>query len=361
MVNYMLFNFLAPSRLSIWWTLGFSLGMMIVAQVLSGFCLACYYVPEVDVALNSVVSIVKEVNGGWFIHHIHSCGASAIFFLLYFHMLKSLFYYSYTSRRRVWWSGILIYIFLSLEAFLGYILPWGQMAYWAGTVITNLIQVVPVLGGSLYCLILGGSNLGSSTLRRFYILHVLIPFFIFGLILLHLFFLHEKGSSTPYFWASSFRFVRFYPTLFFFDLFSFCLIFLIFLVFVFQFPYLLGDVQNWVPVDSLQTPVSIVPEWYFLWDYAVLRCIPNKVLGVLVLVFFYLLLVLFPLLKGKGRVIQGVINPIYCLFALAVFIGFFSLSCLGATPPEWPYVRVTRFYLFYTIVLFLIALFFLRF
>lgn len=334
--NNALVDYPTPLNLSSWWNFGSLLGFCLVLQILTGLFLAIHYVGHIDLAFFSVSHLSRDVNYGWFLRFVHANGASFFFVFLYFHIGRGLYYGSYSSVPG-WSVGVLLFILVIATAFLGYVLPWGQMSFWGATVITNFLSAFPYVGSMLVEWIWGGFSVDNATLTRFYAFHFLVPFLIVGLRVVHLVFLHEVGANNPLgicSWGDRVSFHPYYSTK---DLFGFVLVFFILSFFVFSFPVLLGDPENFIPANPLVTPVHIQPEWYFLFAYAILRAIPNKLGGVVALIFSIVVLFFVPLTfcsKFRGEVFY----PLGQIFFWGFVSVFFILTWLGKCPVEVPYV-----------------------
>ena len=267
-----------PKNLSYWWNFGSIAGIALVIQILSGLFLAMHYVPNTQQAFDSVEHIMRDVNYGWLIRYIHAVGASMFFVALYAHMIRGLYYGSYKAPREIlWWAGIIIFLLTMATAFMGYVLPWGQMSFWGATVITNLFSAIPVVGKSIVEWLWGGYSVDNPTLNRFFVLHFLMPFLIVGVVLLHLLALHTAGSNNPTGVPIKTKkdAIPFHPYFTIKDLVGFAIFFLIFGYFLFFYPNVLGHPDNYIPANPLVTPAHIVPEWYFLPFYAILRAVPD--------------------------------------------------------------------------------------
>lgn len=337
-INGALVDLPAPSNLSIWWNFGSLLGLCLGIQIVTGLFLAIHYTAHVDLAFSSVVHITRDVNYGWLLRALHANGASWFFICIYFHVGRGIYYGSYIYQH-TWNIGVIL-LFLTIgTAFLGYVLPWGQMSFWGATVITNLLSAVPYVGTILVEWVWGGFAVDNATLTRFFTLHFLLPFGIAAITVLHLLFLHETGSNNPLGLNRDGEKVPFHSYYSFKDLVGFVtLLFLLSLLVLFS-PQLLGDPENFIPANPLVTPVHIQPEWYFLFAYAILRSIPNKLGGVVALVASVAILLILPLThQGKFRSLAFYpINQI--LFW--TFIGIFGiLTWIGACPVEAPYEQI---------------------
>lgn len=355
-LNGVLVDLPTPANISIFWNFGSLLGLTLVLQLLTGILLATRFRALSEFSFERVVLIFQDSNYGWLLRLLHSTGASFFFLFLYLHMGRGLYYGSY-NKMEVWNLGVIIYLLLIGTAFLGYVLPWGQMSYWAATVITNLLSAIPYFGPSLVQWVWGGFAVGSPTLVRFFALHYLLPFVVTALVVLHIFFLHSNGSNNPLGFSSITYKVPFHYSYSVKD----SLYFLVFLFFLLFFSLTLGyafiDAENFIPANPLVTPVHIQPEWYFLFAYAILRSIPNKLGGVLALLMSILVMFIFPLLSPKfsgGVVFSPVLR---CLFWFFV-ANFFILTWLGIMPAEPPFVVVSQVStIFYFFLIFLIFIF----
>ena len=326
----------SPSNLSIWWNFGSLLGLCLGIQILTGLFLAIHYTGDVRCAFDSVVHITRDVNYGWFLRAIHANGASFFFICIYCHIGRGLYYGSYLFTP-TWGTGIVILLLTIGTAFLGYVLPWGQMSFWGATVITNLVSAVPYVGKIIVEWIWGGFAVDNATLSRFYALHFLLPFTILALVVLHLLFLHETGSNNPLGLNSDGDKVPFHLYYTRKDLVGFViLLFLLVLIVLFS-PQIITDPENFIPANPLVTPVHIQPEWYFLFAYAILRSIPNKLGGVVALLASILILGLLPFLytrKLRGFMFYP-LNQVYFWFFVGIFL---ILTWIGACPVEDPFI-----------------------
>lgn len=330
-------------------------GLFLVIQIVTGIFLAMYYVPHVDFAFNSVENIMRNINGGWLVRYFHANGASFFFFVVYVHIFRGIYYGSYMyPRAPLWTSGVVIFLLMMATAFLGYILPWGQMSYWGATVITNLFSVVPIYGPNIVELLWGDFSVSGATLNRFYSLHYFLPFAIAGLSLIHLTLLHESGSNNPLGINQKVKSVPFYPYFYIKDLFFFFIVLFFFGYFVFFFPNALGHPDNYIPANPFVTPSHIVPEWYFLPFYAILRSIPSKLGGVLTMFGAIVMLLILPLLN-TSKVRSNLFRPIF-RFAYWFLVGdFLILGWIGQQPVESPFIEIgvgaTAFYFIFFLAL----------
>jgi ubiquinol-cytochrome c reductase cytochrome b subunit len=271
----------APINLSYAWSFGALAGICLGIQIVTGIFLAMHYTPHIDLAFSSVEHIMRDVNSGWLIRYMHANGASMFFIVVYCHIFRGLYYGSYMApREHLWCSGVVIFLLMMATAFMGYVLPWGQMSFWGATVITNLFSAIPVAGPSIVEWLWGGFSVDNATLNRFFSLHFLMPFVIAGMVIAHIALLHRDGSNNPLGIDSSMDKIAFYPYYYVKDLFSVVVFVVFFSLFLFYYPNLLGHPDNYIPADPMSTPAHIVPEWYFLPFYAILRSIPDKLGGV---------------------------------------------------------------------------------
>ena len=330
-----------PSNISYMWNFGSLLGVCLIIQIITGVTLAMHYNPSSLEAFNSVEHIMRDVNNGWLIRYLHSNTASAFFFIVYLHIGRGLYYGSYRAPRTlVWTIGTVIFILMMATAFLGYVLPYGQMSLWGATVITNLMSAIPWVGQDIVEFIWGGFSVNNATLNRFFALHFVLPFILAALVVMHLIALHDSaGSSNPLGTSGNYDRIPFAPYFIFKDLITIFLFILILSVFVFFMPNVLGDSENYVMANPMQTPPAIVPEWYLLPFYAILRSIPNKLLGVIAMFSAILILLTMPLVdQSRSRGLQ--FRPLSKV-AFFVFLGnFLILMELGAKHVESPYIEL---------------------
>lgn len=330
-INNIVVDLPTPKNISNFWNLGSCLGLVLAIQIISGILLASRYTGEINIAYESVVYIIREVPGGWFVRNVHASGASIFFICIYIHIARRLFYRSYINSK-TWYRGVTIYILSMATAFIGYLLPWGQISYWGATVITNLFSAIPYAGHRIVSWIWGGFAVGGATLSRFYAVHYVLPFIITGFVVIHLIFLHDQGSSNPLGVNRNGSKVCFHMSFTSKDVAGFILLLAIFRYFVFFAPHLLGDPENYIPGNSLVTPTHIKPEWYFLWVYAILRSVPSKLGGVLLLVRALLMLYILP--NSRGR--RGANTYTAPILIMVVVL----LSWVGASPVEYPYEEI---------------------
>ena len=355
-----------PKNLNYWWTFGSILTFCLIIQIVTGIVLSMHYVAHVDLAFESVEKIMRDVNYGWLIRYIHSTGSSMFFLAVYIHIFRSLFYGSHKSPRElIWIIGMLIYILMMAAAFTGYVLPWGQMSFWGATVITNLFSAIPVVGESVVNWVWGGYSVGNPTLNRFFSLHYLIPFLILGLVILHIWALHVPGNNNPVgieIKKPSKDTVPFHPYITIKDIFALLMFMIIFSGFVFFSPNVLGHPDNYIPANPLITPEHIVPEWYLLPFYAILRSVPDKLGGVLLMFGSLFVLVILPWLD-TSKVRSAIFRPMYRQFFWIFVIDTLALGYLGAMPAEGVYLflaRISTAYYFLHFIVILPALGFLE-
>jgi len=339
-----LIGYLTALNLTYFWNFG-SLAMLALGlQVITGILLAMWYVPHVELAFSSIDFVMREVWGGWIIRYMHLNGASFFFFVLYCHILRSLYYGTYAgSRAHVWYSGIGILALSMAAAFFGYVLPWASMSFWAATVITSLLTTVPVIGDSLVTFVWGGYGIAQPTLTRIYCLHFLIPLVIVTLVIVHIYLLHGTGSSDPLGEPRSYIQVSFHPYYTVKDILGYLVYFIVFLYFVFYLPNALNHPLNYVLADPLITPPHIVPEWYFLPFYAILRSIPSKGLGVLAFALSFIFLAILPLISPNIFVRSANERLLYRIVVWLFVCDVIFLGWLAAHPAEAPYVEYSQY------------------
>ena len=348
LVNSYIIDSPQPASISYLWNFGSLLGTCLVLQILTGIFLAMHYQPHVDFAFNSVEHIMRDVNNGWAVRYTHANVASFFFIFVYAHIARGLYYGSYKAPRVLLWAiGVIIFIVMMATAFLGYVLPYGQMSLWGATVITNLLSAIPVFGQDLVELIWGGFSVSNATLNRFFSLHYLLPFLLAALVVAHLIALHTHGSNNPNGISSSGDRISMHPYFTFKDLVTIFFFFLVLSILVFYFPNFLGHSDNYIPANPMQTPASIVPEWYLLPFYAILRSIPNKLLGVIAMFGSLLILLILPytdLSRIRGSSFRPLMKFAFWLFV----VDFIILMWIGSQHPNSPYVEIgqvaTAFY-----------------
>lgn len=350
-INGSLIDLPAPANLSLNWNYGSLLGLVLVIQLVRGIVLATRFSGHVDLSFDSVIRLYQDSGYGWLIRLIHSTGASFFFLFIYLHIGRNLYYGSYVYAE-LWNVGVVIYLILMGTAFLGYVLPWGQMSYWAATVITNLLSAIPYVGGIVVEWVWGGFAVSNPTLTRFFALHYLLPFVITALVVIHIFYLHIEGRSNPLGVTSTSNKVRFHYYYSVKDTFVFFVRLFVFMVFTLKYGYVFMDAENWIPANALVTPNHIQPEWYFLFAYAILRSIPNKLGGVIGLLIAVVVLFIFGF-TGFNLTYAGYFYSPVSRFIFWSFVAvFFLLTWLGRVPAERPYVEVA---LFSTVLYFLLV------
>src|SRR5215468_4722101 len=346
-----------PRNLNYWWTFGAILTFLLAAQIVTGIVLVMHYTPEASMAFNSVEHIMRDVNYGWLLRYLHSNGGSMFFLAAYIHIFRGMYYGSYKSPREVLWIlGVVIYLLMMATGFMGYVLPWGQMSYWAATVITNLFSAIPVVGEAIVTWLWGGFAVDNPTLNRFYALHYLLPFIIVAVVALHVVALHVHGSNNPL--GIDVKgpqdTVPFHPYYTIKDGFGLTVFLIVYAAFAFFYPNLLGEPVNYVPANPLVTPNEIVPEWYLLPFYAILRSIPDKLGGVIAMFGSIALLFVLPWLD-TSRVRSCTFRPIYKWFIPVLVIDVLVLGYCGAHPPEGYFVPLARvatvYYFFHFLIL----------
>ena len=354
-VDSHIINYPTPINLNYMWSFGSTAGMCLLIQIITGIFLAMHYTPHVDLAFNSVEHIMRDVNNGWLLRYLHANGASMFFIVVYSHIFRGLYFGSYMyPRGKLWSSGVIIFLLMMATGFMGYVLPWGQMSFWGATVITNLFSAIPLIGGSIVEWLWGGFSVDNATLNRFFSLHYLMPFVIAGLTIVHLSLLHNNGSNNPLGINTNVDTVPFYPYFYVKDLFAFLLFIALFSFFVFFYPNALGHADNYIPANPLVTPPHIVPEWYFLPFYAILRSIPDKLGGVVAMVSAILILLLLPIIN-TSEVRSSKFRPIFGLAYWFLVSDFILLGWIGQKPVESPYIEIgmgaTLFYFFFLLIL----------
>nr|BCL66017.1 cytochrome b [Pao suvattii] len=336
--NDMVIDLPTPSNISAWWNFGSLLGLCLIAQILTGLFLAMHYTPDIATAFSSVAHICRDVNYGWLIRNLHANGASFFFICIYFHIGRGLYYGSYLQKE-TWNIGVVLLLLVMATAFVGYVLPWGQMSFWGATVITNLLSAVPYVGNTLVQWVWGGFSVDHATLTRFFAFHFLLPFIIAAATIVHLIFLHETGSNNPLGLNSDTDKIPFHPYFSYKDLIGFATLLAALTTLTLFSPNYLGDPDNFTPANPLVTPAHIKPEWYFLFAYAILRSIPNKLGGVLALLASILILMVVPFLHtSKQRSLT--FRPFTQLLFWTLIADVAILTWIGGMPVEHPYVII---------------------
>nr|YP_007890602.1 cytochrome b [Histiona aroides]AGH24096.1 apocytochrome b [Histiona aroides] len=353
-VNDFIVDYPTPSNLSYWWNFGFLAAMCLIVQIVTGIFLAMHYTPHVDLAFISVEHIMRDVNYGWLIRYLHANGASMFFIAVFIHIFRGLYYGSYAApREHVWLIGVTIFFIMMGTAFMGYVLPWGQMSFWGATVITNLASAIPFVGENIVYWLWGGFSVDNATLNRFFSIHYLLPFAIAALVLVHLILLHQDGSNNPLGISSKMDKVPFYPYYYVKDLLGIVAFAVFFAVIVFFYPNLLGHPDNYIEANPLVTPAHIVPEWYFLPFYAILRSIPDKLGGVFAMVAAILILFALPFISTSD-IRSSQFRPFHRKMFWLLVVDCVILGWIGGNVPETPYVEIgriaTAFYFLYFLV-----------
>nr|ANJ70445.1 cytochrome b [Hydrochus sp. BMNH1425167] len=351
-INNALIDLPSPSNISTWWNFGSLLGLCLMIQIITGIFLSMHYTANIDIAFNSVIHICRDVNYGWLLRTIHANGASFFFICIYMHIGRGIYYSSYYFIE-TWMIGVTILFLVMATAFLGYVLPWGQMSFWGATVITNLVSAIPYLGTSIVQWLWGGFAVDNATLTRFFTLHFLLPFIITALTMIHLLFLHQTGSNNPLGTNSNIDKIPFHPYFSFKDLLGFTIMTLMLIMLTLINPYMLGDPDNFIPANPLVTPIHIQPEWYFLFAYAILRSIPNKLGGVIALVMSIAILYILPF-TNKKTFQSSQFYPVNKFMFWMLLSTITLLTWIGARPVENPYIltgqMLTILYFLYYII-----------
>nr|WRQ18223.1 cytochrome b [Japanagallia trifurcata] len=336
-INNSLIDLPAPINLSAWWNFGSLLGMCLMIQLVSGIMLSMHYTSNIEMAFNSISHISRDVNYGWMMRTMHSNGASLFFVCLYMHTGRGIYYGSY-KMKKTWMMGLMMLLTTMATAFLGYVLPWGQMSFWGATVITNLLSAIPYTGDTLVKWIWGGFAVDNATLSRFFSLHFMLPFLISAMTIIHLMFLHETGSNNPIGINSNIDKIPFHPYFSIKDIMGFMIVMTTLVTMNLMEPYLLADPDNFIPANPMITPIHIQPEWYFLFAYAILRSVPNKLGGVMALFISILVLTILPFsmkMKFKGIEFYPMSQINFWLYISMVMM----LTWIGARPVELPYIN----------------------
>lgn len=337
-INHSFIDLPAPSNISSWWNFGSLLGLCLITQILTGLFLAMHYTSDTATAFSSVAHICRDVNYGWLIRYIHANGASIFFICLFLHVGRGVYYGSYNIIE-TWNIGIVLLFAVIATAFMGYVLPWGQISFWGATVITNLLSAIPYIGTTLVEWIWGGFSVDKATLTRFFAFHFILPFIITALVLVHLLFLHETGSNNPTGLNSDADKIPFHPYYTVKDFLGVLILLIAFIILTLFFPDILGDPDNYTPANPLNTPPHIKPEWYFLFAYAILRSIPNKLGGVLALILSIVILAFIPLLhtsKQRALTFRPITQTMYWILVADLLV----LTWIGGQPVEYPFIII---------------------
>lgn len=363
-VNYLLsfvdnhiIHYPTPINLNYAWSFGSLAGICLIVQIVSGIFLAMHYTPHIDLAFSSVEHIMRDVKHGWLLRYVHANGASMFFIVVYCHIFRGLYYGSYMQPRQLLWcSGVVIFILMMATAFMGYVLPWGQMSFWGATVITSLFTAIPVAGKTIVDWLWGGFTVNNPTLNRFFSLHFFVPFIIAGLSIVHLALLHKNGSNNPLgVTVCNADKIPFYPYFFVKDLYAFYCFLFFFCVFIFYFPNSLGHPDNYIPADAMHTPPHIVPEWYFLPFYAILRSIPDKFGGVAAMGGSLVILLLIPFINTSD-IRSTKFRPIFKVFYWLLVSDFLILGWVGQKPVENIFILIGQVATFYYFLFFIVLI-----
>nr|ASN66026.1 cytochrome b [Cicindela campestris] len=350
--NSALVDLPSPSNISLWWNFGSLLGLCLVIQILTGLFLAMHYTANVDLAFYSVNHICRDVNYGWLLRTLHANGASFFFICIYIHIGRGMYYGSYKFMH-TWMVGVVILFLVMATAFMGYVLPWGQMSFWGATVITNLLSAIPYVGTMLVQWVWGGFAVDNATLTRFFTFHFILPFIVAAMVLIHLLFLHQTGSNNPLGMNSNIDKIPFHPYFTFKDIMGFIILMMVLTLLTLLNPYYLGDPDNFTPANPLVTPVHIQPEWYFLFAYAILRSIPNKLGGVIALIMSIMILMILPFFNiNKFQSLK--FYPMNQILFWTFFVIVILLTWIGMRPVESPFIFtgqiLTTLYFLYFII-----------
>ena len=357
-LKHTLVDYPTPRNLNYWWNFGSLAGIFLLIQIITGIVLAMHYTPTVEGAFASIEHIMRDVNYGWLIRYIHMNGSSFFFIVVYIHVFRGLYYGSYKSPREVlWWLGLVILLLMMVTAFMGYVLPWGQMSFWGATVITNIFSAVPVVGTTIVEWLWGGFSVDNALLNRFFALHYLFPFLIVAVVILHIVALHTHGSNNPLGIDKKGPqdSIPFHPYYTIKDLFGLSFVLTIFALIVFYAPDYLGHPDNYIPADPLKTPTHIVPEWYFLPFYAILRAVPDKLGGVIAMLGAIFILFVLPWLD-TSKVRSATFRPMYKKLFWILLADIVILTWIGGSPPEGNFILIGRIATIYYFTHFLILM-----
>jgi quinol-cytochrome oxidoreductase complex cytochrome b subunit len=355
-INYHIIDYPTPVNLNYWWNFGFLSALCLGIQIITGILLAMNYTPHVDLAMASVEHIMRDIDYGWLIRYCHANGASMFFIMVYIHIARGLYYGSYMKPKELpWCVGVVIFLLMMATAFMGYVLPWGQMSFWGATVITNLFSVIPIYGTQIVTWLWGAFTVGNPTLNRFFSLHYLLPFGIAAITIIHLAYIHKDGSNNPLGINGNIDKIPFYPYFYIKDLYSTVIFVTVFSVFVFFGPNWLNHPDNYIEANPLVTPPHIVPEWYFLPFYAILRSIPHKIGGVVAMATAILILLALPFINTseiRSTTFRPIFKKLYWIFiANCVILGW-----IGGNPVESPYIEIGQIATVYYFAFFIIGI-----
>nr|YP_010531136.1 cytochrome b [Runaria punctata]UXW93358.1 cytochrome b [Runaria punctata] len=340
MISKSLIELPTPSNISLMWNFGSLLGMCLMIQLLTGILLAMHYTANIDMAFPSVIHICRDVNNGWMMRSMHANGASFFFMIMYLHISRSMYYGSFHNMN-VWSTGVILILITMATAFMGYVLPWGQMSFWGATVITNLVSATPYFGDLLVQWLWGGFSIDNATLTRFFTIHFMLPFIIISLVMAHLMFLHTNGSSNPLGTNSNLDKIPFHPYFTYKDISGFLFTLMLMFLLMMISPNMLGDPDNFTPASPMNTPLHIKPEWYFLFAYAILRSIPNKLGGVIALIFSILILIIMPFHHPKSFKSLS-FYPLSQIMFWMFIVNLILLTWIGASPVTPPYIIISQ-------------------
>ena len=353
-INNHLVDYPTPINQNYFFGFGSLAGVMLLIQILTGLFLSMHYTPHIDLAFFSVEHIMRDVNYGWLMRYIHANGASFFFIVVYIHIFRGLYYGSYMApREHLWCSGVVLFILMMATAFMGYILPWGQMSFWGATVITNLFSAIPFVGKDVVDWLWGGFSVDNPTLNRFFSLHFFLPFILAGLSCIHIILLHQYGSGNPLGIYIKSENIPFFPYYYVKDLYGVFVLMLVFSVFIYYYPNTLGHPDNYIMADPMKTPLHIVPEWYFLPYYAILRSIPNKIGGVIAMAGSLIVLLLIPFIN-TSKIRSTAFRPLFKIFYWLLVVAFFILGWIGQMPVDYPFTEIGIVAMIYYFSFFLI-------
>nr|QDI94061.1 cytochrome b [Tuxedo susansolomonae] len=335
-MNSSLIDLPSPSSISLWWNFGSLLGMCLMIQIITGIFLAMHYTANVELAFSSVMHVCRDVNNGWLLRNLHANGASMFFICLYMHVGRGMYYSSY-KLIMTWMVGVVLLLLVMATAFLGYVLPWGQMSLWGATVITNLMSALPYLGNDLVKWLWGGFSVENATLTRFFTLHFLMPFIVAMMVMIHLLFLHQSGSNNPLGLNSNYDKIPFHPYFSIKDYMGMMITLSMFILLNLWEPTALGDPENFIPANPLVTPLHIQPEWYFLFAYAILRSIPNKLGGVIAMIASIMIIMILPF-TNKNKFQSMSFYPVNKMSFWMLLVNLILLTWIGARPAEEPFI-----------------------